>query len=371
MVILRLLSVLALPVTRATGCRAAIAVFAAIASLVTVRSLYAEQVGMDRITAAWKARESRIRTATFRWTGSLTLEKGYKSDRPGTLPDTPPVPPRDVTLECHGYLAVAGNRFRFEREGTRWSSIKGEVVPNTEINTFDGKVDILHGRVNMPYPPDARIMHREKGSETSSVGVLAPLLYMKGTEELRREWSDFTVLPEQSRVGDRPCLLLRTGEAALWVDAQRDFLPLRFVRGSMQVTMSYQRDAKHGYVLSGWQCDFRASHAIASVIEYAINPTLPADHFTIREFPPGTWVTDMRGKTQIEWIVRKDGTRRVILPSERKVPYEQLIEHEDPGSAVSAPGWSWMAIANAIVCLSLGTGIVVVWLVRRRSRRGA
>ncbi len=303
------------------------------------------------------------------------MEKGYWSDmalplpknRKAPPPDPPIAPPHDVTYEERGYLAVAGSRVRDQREGMQWDGTRKELVPRTEINAFDGRVDILHAPVRDPYP-DARIMEREKASEAAYLGLLAPLLYLKGTEELRREWSDLTVVPEQSRVGDRPCILLRSAQAALWVDAERDFLPLRLTRGSVQLTMSYQRDTRHGYVLSGWQHDFGKWHVVAQVTEYAINPTLPADHFTIREFPPGTWVTDMHGKEQKQWIVRKDGTKRVILPSERKVPYEQLIEHEEPGSAVSAPGWSWMAIANAVVWLSLGTGLVIAWLVRRRSR---
>jgi hypothetical protein len=145
----------------------------------------------------------------------------------------------------------------------------------------------------------------------------------------------------QNRQGQE--LALRYPASALvdhvWVDPHRDFALLRYEttdNGKLmfQVSIGYQRDPQGEWVPSGWDIVTQnldgglQMSTQSKVVEYALNPAVPADRFDIT-FPPGT---DMRDFAKGRDYIVTDRGERPITPKERgHLSYEQIVS-SDRGS---------------------------------------
>ena len=131
----------------------------------------------------------------------------------------------------------------------------------------------------------------------------------------------------------------------LWTDRDQDFAVRRIVvangkRVLVQYDIDYAKDAKYGWIPSHWKTTVNGSDGKAkttvegSVKSYKINPVIPIAEFRVK-FPLGTWVDDENAKES--YIVRPNGGKRLILSSESKASYQQLLDSESGKIPLHAP----------------------------------
>ena len=101
------------------------------------------------------------------------------------------------------------------------------------------------------------------------------------------------------------------------------------------------------------------------MLAYSINTIVDTDTFKF-DFPVGTLVTDSRAG-EARYIVREGGGRRVVLPAEVSLSYQQLLDSETAGTDA---GWSagdylrWIGLCTLVVAACL----LLVRIVSRAKR---
>ena len=193
---------------------------------------------------------------------------------------------------------------------------------------------------------------------------------------LNIDLSLFSVLPEAAAVGGVDCVVLRENprpdqarQSVFFLDPNREFVPLRFVESVrqkpfFQIELRFRSDTKNGIVPDGWTIVYQDDNGgiktsqVAKVTSFAINDSISNEKFEI-EFPPGTWVRDLRSKN--EYIVRPDYSRRHITAEELRgnFTYEQLLS-SDPGRGSMR---FWFVSLNVVLVL-----VVLAIIILRRLR---
>jgi uncharacterized protein (TIGR03067 family) len=164
----------------------------------------------------------------------------------------------------------------------------------------------------------------------------------------------YTLLPGDTMVEGHRCVELReTPETefpghwnTFWLDLDRDYVIVKYesryrhFRGKgwggagTTVTVTYQNDAVHGWVPSGWKTMWHNSEtgAIynveeAKVIKDSFNIAITSELFDL-PFPPGTFVQDNLRREV--WVALPGGRKRVLTEAERKanLSYDELLESE-------------------------------------------
>jgi hypothetical protein len=134
--------------------------------------------------------------------------------------------------------------------------------------------------------------------------------------------------------------------------------------------LDYRHDATHGWVVTGWDVTMMARQGKVSesskttVTSLEVNGTLPSRDFE-NAFPAGAVVHD--NLSHEAWIVRSDGSKRMIARHERRLTYEQLVESDRGGGLVGtqARRLTWPAIGLAIC----GFGCLIAFIWRRLRKR--
>ncbi len=335
---------------------------------------------LEKIIATWKQRQDNTRTFDFQWDEVRTYTKGSMPVMEGSAG-----PPEDVTQNNRLSLQVDGDMMRVWRNAPRWN---GKFVPRDSMSVFDGK--------------DAKVFYDQadpavQGMATYRVGFIGihqynedvvdydlwPILltYRAIHRDMGRFKQDEWDMTEERGVADgRDCLILRKKGAPIvercWVDFERDCTVVRYefiTNYRFQVDVSYKDVPGLGPVPASWQTvEYPPSGVLqqsnkAEVTGYTINKPLPDDWFHF-EFPVGTDVVDHKNKT--EYIVRKDGGKRLITEVERLrgATYEQLVATESgqAGLPPSSRKFWWILVA-----LVFATAVLLAVAVRRRWLRKA
>jgi hypothetical protein len=99
---------------------------------------------------------------------------------------------------------------------------------------------------------------------------------------------------------------------------------------------TYTKTPDHGWVPTAWQRTKIGRYGqlleseTMNMHDYKVNQALERDTFDL-QFPPGTWVNDADHRS---YILRPDGTKRVIIPGEfNGHNYKQLLEEDLPSQA--------------------------------------
>jgi hypothetical protein len=139
----------------------------------------------------------------------------------------------------------------------------------------------------------------------------------------------------------------------------------------IRLTVSYERDATHGWVPSGWESVWvnpesgaLVESSSCKVTKYTVNEPIPQDEFDI-VFPPGTIVHDDAAAQT--YLVRDRNVKRVITPGERGATYEEILATESGMAGRvgrSITPWVLCAIALPIALLIALFGIRLI----RRAR---
>jgi hypothetical protein len=146
---------------------------------------------------------------------------------------------------------------------------------------------------------------------------------------------------EPTFLDSRPLVVLNgvslpdgAGIRSVFVDEADEFLIRRIVVGSRdamqcQTDLFYKKSESGDSVVSGWKISkFGEDGAVISTVESVVtnaefNLSLDRSEFTI-DFPAGTYVNNLEGPQ--DYIVRSDGSKRLVAGSENDKSYEELLK---------------------------------------------
>jgi hypothetical protein len=344
-----------------------------------------------QVRAAWKDREEKVRTAKFVWKQTVFTVKGGDYEA-RTGPDgkfIPAAPPEDHTYSSVCTLTIDGDRVVYQFTRRFWDYIKQTYYDVPTEYKFDGskQLSLNHLRTNgVQQWPDALIRAEARGAvlpwDTRPV-----LRTLRGTNRNVRADDLDEYIPTGA------ILSLRTGrgrelmskgaptrsERRLWVEPARGYITLRDTTGPAaqpywQIDVTYKPDATVGWVPSGWKIvnasmvDGRVKATwTATVTSYSLNE--PVDEATFAfTLPPGCRVTD-ETQQPAEYIIREDGSKRVISRSEIGKTYQELVSTPGPESEGS---W-WRRWGGLLLAGFVGVGVILValrvWLSRKPAGR--
>jgi hypothetical protein len=360
----------------------------AILSLWTAALYAQEDPLMQEIEAAWKARQEKIQTVKIEWTQKVTIYKGHYTEvadikgRDGSLS-----PKQNKDYEEKLSIILEDEKIRYERQGWAYSSVDEDFARIHEVQVYDGVTamalnsqpvgPLLTGTLKTGNPPRQLKVH-----------YLGPLFTV--IRPMNRKLSSLDIVTFRStgrnaRVNGRPCLELTfpkktgKGSVSLWVDAERDYLPIRLhvVSGNRQSPFAAdQRDWEYsehptcGWLPvrwaiknTGWDIGMSATYEAAASLSDGTFKASAADFGTT---PPAfTEVEDSTGSKTNHYMVREDGSRREFRDGEN---HGQVIA--DVLSGRSDRQGSWVSRHRVLVGGTLLALVALVGLeVRRRWRR--
>jgi hypothetical protein len=325
---------------------------------------------VERVFAAWIAREGRLRSARAEWTERMFHGRGSLFRNParphpeGEPSEAEVLPAEDTYVELSGSLTIEGSRSRFERRGPVWLFDHGTFAPRDYVSVFGesstgqhfSEVPGVEGGVTFLTTED-RAPHAHDLSAFPASFAVRPV--DAALARLTLEGWELESGPQ--RVLGRECLGLvrREGQFSrsvaearwlrrMWVDPERDFVLVQFEEGQGDVVyhhveIEYDRHASGEWLPAAWRTLFytalepdRLRQQIdGRATKWELNGPVDSATFEVPA-PPRTWVQPAGAKEH--YIVRADGSRRPILESElrRGATQWQLIESE-PGQAALPP----------------------------------
>ncbi len=311
---------------------------------------------IDQISAAWRTRQERVRSARLELTETELIPAGAKPPLgmfPGTKKESTgakrePLPRTDISVECARTVLLSGRMLRMNREGSYWHPARAEVEEHKYISSFDGEVakcfydEKSIGELGGFILKDARNQDFDNYHYLPIALAFRPCDLDMGGRDLAK----YTVNPGMQTIDGRAYVVItgnprQSSYETLWLDPQRDFLVVRARDESGNSTtfdISYQKDSSFGWVPSEWKWIARGGNsgrlfgqAVAKVTTYTINTDIPKAAFQF-EFPVGTYVSDLRTEDIERYIVRQGGKKRIITKEEIRrgagADYKELLSTE-------------------------------------------
>lgn len=296
------------------------------------------------ITKTWRDRQSRARSLDFVAVGtefrpsrtfsvSLLEAMGRPSENAISIPDT--------SFNIRLRLAINGNgQFRMDYDGKAPAPSDTGYPDEHLVEIFENGVRNIIFPVGAFGYPNAHIKQ-----ETIPTGALNPhvlpirIVYRPFDSEIGVFDANKLILTnDMGVVEDRPCRVLKHLDHRIWVDQARDFIPTRYSEikhgiTTRRIDIKYTADVEHGWVPTSWtnvslENGNTTESVSATVKEYRIGQPISKDTFEVK-YPPGTWVRDYI--TDESYILREDGTRRMVPHSEDGKDYQYLL-HTNPPS---------------------------------------
>jgi len=351
---------------------------------------------MEQVRRAWQARQDRVRTARIAWTEKRFVAARSKWPRrdgkaPGRLKDGEWLPERDLTFESTGEIALSGKMLRYVHEGAYWHDSFGELLQKKYVATFDAETAQSHFTHTPPRVHGLRplgFIDPDPRHPNTRYYMLKPVLMTfracdpdtGGVDPAKYAVSAKTAFIDQALCVGVTWTGKRRDQTTFWVDPQRDFLVLRIaiLDGSAHpvatTDISYQRDALHGWVPSGWKWVYHGGfssvreQAAAKVTRCEINVDIPRSEFQI-DYPPGTLVRNL--KTKEDYIVRPDYGKRPITKAEiaRGATYEEYLSTESGMAGLKKPALAQRVLGWTVGGLVLLVVVAVFWRLRARAHR--
>src|SRR5665213_840345 len=353
-------------------------------------------VTIETIYNVLQSREQRIRSCAFSWTEAITVSKGglsaftpaqYKSGAPQQ-------PAEDKTSNGAYRLVLDGGKIRAEGNPLMETPTGGGLQDQTYILKEGLYKSYTPKGAAMDYPAGAISNGAQyKGAQGwQAAPHLMPLIMALRPFRYEgvlfdRFTTRYSIIPGQQVVRGRKCTVIKDvperpnrSYNMLWLDNERDYMPVRFSLQRGDVTLlqiDYLRWDSVGseWLPIEWKKTLMNSDggvnrsALAVVNERSVNQPVDEKEFTL-EFPVGTHVTDyMDPKNPQDYIVREEGRKREITKSELGVlTHEQLLNSE-PSDHSLVRRRLWL---QGLIALSVALGVAVAVLVYRvwRRRRG-
>ncbi len=312
------------------------------------------------IIAALKRRNAYFRSGDVTWTAKRTKTRYSKPGLKGYDVEEHLISSGDIHVdpvrfafdgEKKMYYDTATSDFGTEGQGQPWQRI----------------ISAFNGHENRNYSPPGNPIRKGFGlgdiysdgqqyTDLENINFRAVVLACRPLHPVLCDLDSaaYTLVPGETMIDGHRCVELReTPETeypghwrTFWLDRDRDYVIVkhesryRHFRGKgaggtgTSVTVSYQNDAVHGWVPSGWKTIWINSEtgALFNVVEakvtkYAFNVDIPSELFDL-PFPPSTYVQD--SKQQTHWVALPGGRKRVLSVADRKanLSYDELLKME-------------------------------------------
>lgn len=346
--------------------RAAISLLALSTSLgVSLPRAGAQEISLEAIRQAWARREESVRSIRVKYSEKQLFAKGTTENSPKS----------DTTSDSSYQVLIKGSMMRFESKRPVWYDRYSYSRPGGGVSVFDGKKIVslsIAGGVN-PFP-------------TASVGkstrpnITTVLTHWPIFATFRPFDPHLGVLSDQkweldktrAMINDSECLVLKytpSYQKIYWVDANT----FKVVRTALenegllayQIDLFYKKDNRIGEVLAGWRLvvlypdqttDFTSDVVVS---ELTLDGPDEPDDFRL-EIPAGTRVSDDTLKH--DYILRKDRTKRFILPEEDiKATYEELATSEMGDLLLQRPGRRPWLVPVVIGTLAVASFAFYFW----------
>lgn len=340
---------------------------------------------LAEVRAAWSQREAATTAIRLSWTFAEMTPKGAINHLPRREKDDgKPRPPTDATHKGKTSLLLRGLDSRYTCEKMIWSESKSDFQSIRVDSAFGrNRATTLWNFEQQKYP-SGTITKAKRNAQCNELMTWAPCIAVRGTnsELMNRDGLDaFTTARRMTLEGSnvieltQPRTELR-GEIKLWVSPQSGFSAVRYeVRRpngevGQRVVVTPRLHPSGIWLPETWvssvYIEKKLMNAVSATMTSAeTNLGLTDENFRI-EFPVGTKVEDMTGDKPIEYLVRAEGNRRMILPSEVAAKYEELAATEAGELGPTEARWivrNWWVLAVGVVV------VVLTWFRYRMTKR--
>jgi hypothetical protein len=302
---------------------------------------------VQTILDAWKAREKKTESFDFRWwakhfesssyhlSQAANIGRPYNSTQAATIPDTTFVAEDRFLMDGRG-------RIRFDDKSKEWAADKADLVPRSSIDLFDGKIrQIQHYDLESG---DSTLILRENKIHSGAYGaVMHPLATVYRPISIGIagfEAKNLTLANENATVDNKLVLVVDYGNGKVWIDPNKDYLPVRYTIEDKGVTywrteITYTRDDDHGWLPQSWTVEALDKSGkiqiseIARVVQFSINKPIADFEFELK-LSGGALVYDLINKS--EYILRPDGTRSELDPGKFNGHNLQELLKSEPDS---------------------------------------
>jgi hypothetical protein len=355
-------------------------VVAVISSAIICFPLDAQELTLQGVIDAWRARQERTRSAFFHWSESVTKPKGSMRSSKSLPNRGTTIPPEDMILTFDSSLAIDAQKVCYRTKGDFWADEQGAFRPQRYASAFNGKQGKTY------WPADVRhargFLESSGSNEELSSYHLKPLLIvyrsldrkMRGLDPRRLTLPALTAIVDERKCR---CVEFSRGPGVVerfWVDCERDSSVSRYMLSSndkvlIQIDWNYRRQQADGWIPSRWRITVNnpdgtlETSVVATVASASLNPAIDPREFEI-DFPEGTLVYDKEKRE--EFIVRPDGGRRVITEQERGASYEELRKSPS-GMALADQRQGWWKWGLLLVVTCLLVLFCVLRAIRRRT----
>ncbi len=374
------------------GSAIACGAFAALLATLPIPSVTAQDPDklLSEVRQASEKRQASAQTAKITWTHRETLFKGSMSVRfPPPLTKASDIhPPQDATHEGSGIMLLNGDQARISRTSMVWHLSRKRFHKDQTESVIKGTqyTSLIH--YGSQEWPQGRLS-KDGWRNDAEILIWPALMALRGVDDrvVREAGIKSYTAARRLVVDGRPSVEItreRTetqGESKLLVDDSPGY-PIRridtFQRDGNLATriiivanktidgLAYPVEWKISTFRNRTQLD--STHVQVNSLD--LHPTLTGGDFSL-DFPVGTYVIDTQTNTMQEYIVREDGSKRVVLPEERGAGYHALVNSETGGLA---GGSSWgsrgsllLTIVGGLLVLGAGVFAVVRWQRRRLS----
>jgi hypothetical protein len=298
---------------------------------------------LDTITSAWNARQTSVESFDFEW-WVKRFESGEWNPRvrlEAAKNHAESAPPPDATfIATYRYAMDARGRIRMEYKGKEWSIDKSEFVSKHYVEIFDGNIRKSHFLESALGHPSASLGGFNNNNTVGKLVWLHPvnMVYRPFDKATGIFDSKKLELMHESPASESgPLMVLGFGEGDVWVDPNRDYLPVRYIVlrdgvKTWQMDLSFNRDERDGWAPNSWTIDeldrdgkSRVSES-AKVLKFSINKPIADSEFEL-DLSAGAYVNDVSAK-QV-YIARPDGSHREIKRGEYNGHnYKELMESD-------------------------------------------
>jgi hypothetical protein len=319
----------------------------------------------DDVKAAWLKRQTIIRTGKF----------VYRRDGKATLT-----------------FIIDGGKLRFEYVGEQTTD--GATIDQNYAAAFDGNLNrslFLPAEKSLQPYPNGFIGGRSTSAALLDTLPLRWLFALSQPVMAEVDVEALTVGDTEGFVDGTRCVVAHTtanpalpakpGMSAppgagysYWLDPSAGYSIRRYAwdyggKTSVQIDAEYTLDKSGVWIpqtWTSWRFDSMGQPtetARLKMTDYQINPKLTGKDFSI-EFPPGTIVSDSSAGKTLNYLLKKNGEKRIITAAEAQVPYERILVTESGHGHLQAKPYLTFRLLIGGVALAILIASVGYWRFR-------
>lgn len=315
------------------------------------------------------------------------LRKHVKEMNPGGGP----VPARDSRFLLQSSLRQKDRDLILHRTTLSWSPEQGQFVLSPIQYMFNReRACELHQQSNPDsknsFYPSATVRGPERCSALGEVTYrpLAAAIRPLNSAYRQVNLEDMEITGKQAKINDLVCIECRIRNGGnesdwphYWLCASKNYLPVRvslyhFGKIYMQMEIRYGVSDSSGYRPTSWQVTkLSYTGKIIESISCTVNSWKDQLEDPISsEIPPRTYVYDIsKASTPIYYLIREDGSQRLLTRKEQHMPYDALFE-----TVRQETTWLSWSFVSGVLVLVLVVGLLLFirfWLNRKRTLKVA